>query len=93
MLGADDAATDWRSDKEKDRRGDCRGGDEDPMVGDLLPCGCKGGRLQDGEVEIELESSRLTLVAELRKVSQRTDALLLQLAGLFDVPPPMFFKG
>lgn len=94
MLGVDDAATDCRSDIEKDRHGDCRwGGDEDPMGGDLLPCGCKGGRLQDGGVEFELESSWLMLEAELLIVSQRTNVLLLQLADLFKVPPVMFFIG
>lgn len=63
MLGVDAAATHCRSDKENDRQGDCRsGGDDDLFSGDLLPCGCKGGRQHDGDVEIdELKSSRLLL--------------------------------
>ena len=58
MLGVG-SQTDCRSDSEKDRQGDCRcGGDEDPTSGNLLPCGCKGGRLlYGGEVETELDSS------------------------------------
>lgn len=93
MLGVD-AATHCRSDRENDRHGDCRsGGDDDRLPGDLLMCGCKGGRQEEGDVEIKLESSSLLLQPELLKVSPRRKELLLELASFFDIPPPLLFKG
>lgn len=58
MLGVA-AATHCRSDSENDRQGAFRwgggeGGDEsdDPLPGDLLRCGCRGGRQEEGDLLI-----------------------------------------
>ena len=59
------AAANCRSESEKDRQGAFRsGGDggeesDDPLPGDLLRWGCKGGRQEKGDGEIDLESSPL----------------------------------
>lgn len=87
MLGVA-AATNCRSDKEKDRQGGFGRvvGDDDLMVVDFLHCGCKGGRQVDGKDEIELES-------ELPRVVPRATVLRLELVNLFDISLPLLLKG
>lgn len=86
MLGVA-AATHCRSDRENDRQGEFRrrGGGDDPLPGDLLLSGCRGGcrggRQEVGGGEIEL-----------LKFSPRRNEPRLELAvGLFTAP--LFFKG
>ena len=81
MLGVA-AATHCRSDRENDRHGEFRrgGGGDELLLGGVLPCGCRGGRQREGDVETEFESTTGVV-------------LRLELAGLFDIPPPLFFKG
>ena len=94
MLGVA-AATNCRSDRENDRHGEFRrgGGGDELLLGGVLPCGCRGGRQKEGDVETEFESSLLLLLTELVMVTPIGIVLRLELVGLFDIPPPLFFKG
>lgn len=94
MLGVSEAMH-CRSEREKERQGElfCRGGgnggEDDPLLGDFLLRGCRGGRQRGGDNEFDRESSLLFSLPMLLKVTE----LRLKLAGLFKIPPSLLFKG
>lgn len=66
---------------------------EAKLLLEALDCGGRGGR-GGGELEYELElESSLLLLSELLMATARAKELLLELMGLFDIPPPLFFRG
>lgn len=66
---------------------------EAKLLLDGLDCGCRGGR-GGGELEYELEfESSLLLLSELLIATAKAKELLLELMGLFDIPPPLFLRG
>lgn len=78
-----------RSDKEKDRIEEkfWAAGAEDPLVGDILLRGCRGGRQWGGDGVVEFEF-------ELELELDEPSPLLLLFppadrANLFDIPPPL----
>lgn len=82
------AAAPCRSDNEKHRHEEkllAGGDDERPLFVALLAFGGRGGRLQPGDDEYEFGVSPL-LLSELFKFAART-SMLLELLGLFDIPP------
>lgn len=90
------AAAHCRSDREKDRHGEKvrSGGDkDDSLLGDFLPCGWRGGRHGAVADEFELELSLLLLLSLPFIVIARAEVLLLELAGLFDMPPLLPLSG
>lgn len=81
------AAPPCRSDKEKERHEDnlsAGGNDGNSLFIFFLACGGKGGRQQPGDDELEFEVSPLLLSASV--------SILLELVGLFDIPPFRFLE-
>lgn len=87
------AAAPCRSDKEKDRHEGnlSAGGDDDSSLFIfLLAFGGKGGREQPGGDEFEFEVSPLLLSEQFMLAAR--DSILLELVGLFDIPPLRFLE-
>lgn len=87
-VAASAATAPCRSDKEKDRHEENFSGggdDESSLFIFLLACGGKGGRQQPCDGEFEFEVSPLLLSEQFTFAARAS--ILLELVGLFDIPP------